>query len=214
MTFRGLVALGTIIGLLAGCGSDKTRPDLTKGLVKQLAGKLTGKDETPTTPSADQIRAAVTPEARAQFGNQPLMLASSTDKPVNSILVLASQNGDVRTYFTPDSISLSLRNGIVIASRGLGADLMRADVSQVMARIQDGSGVATRDHFYLDGENQTYRRRFTCTYAKVGAEVVESCSGADASFENRYALNSKGEIAVSVQWVSPQIGSFRLEDLG
>ena len=46
-----------------------------------------------------------------------------------------------------------------------------------------------------------------------GPRVVESCTGEDASFENRYVLRG-GRIAVAVQWVSPQLGSYRLEDLG
>jgi len=208
------VALGAIVGLLAACGNNN-QANQTKGLIKQLGSLVTGEGAAPPTPTADQIRAAVTPEVRAQqFGNQPLMIAGSMNKPVTSILVLASRNGNVDTYFTPDSISLSLRDGILVASRGLGSDLMRADVSQVMPRIQEGAGVAMRQHTYLNGENQEVVSRFTCSYAEVEAEVVESCRGADTSFENRYVLNDDGQIAVSIQFVSPQLGSFRLEDLG
>ena len=201
------------LALLAGCGNDTSKPNLAGTTVQRITAKISGKDEAQPLPTADQLRAAVTPEFRAQSGNLPLLLASSLRLPVSSIMVQAGVNGGVRTYFPPDGISFALRDGILVASRGLGTDLMSADVSQVLPRVRAGSGEAVREHHYLDGENQEVVRRYRCRYARAGAEVVESCTGEDTSFENRYVLRG-GRIAVAAQWVSPQLGSYRLEDLG
>lgn len=204
--------VGAALLALAACSSESSQPNVTGSLVKGVVAKVKG-EKPPPTPTVEQLRAAVTPEVRAANGNVPVIIAGAVRKPVNSVLFMSGQNGDVRTYLTPDSISLSLRDGILVASRGLGEDLMSADVSGVRDRIRAGSGQANRGHRYLNGENQIYVRTFTCTYAKSGAEVVESCTGESDSFENRYVLRN-GQIAVSVQWLGPNLGSFRIEDLG
>lgn len=210
-----VLILGAAVLALAACGNDTSKPKVGASAMQRVMDRVKGRKQEPQpSPTADQLRAAVTPEFRAQSGNLPLLLASSTRLPVSSIMVMAGDNAGVRTYFAPDGISFSLRQGILVASRGLGTDLMRADVSQVLPRVQEGEGFAVRVHHYLDGENQTVARHFTCAYNTEGQEVVESCSGGETSFENRYFLNEDGEIAVSIQWVSPQLQSYRLEDLG
>ena len=213
MSVMRLILLTLGLALLAACGSKGSQPFLASQAIKQLGERVKGKGEAAPPPTADQLRAAITPEFRAQSGNLPLLLASSLRTPVASIMMQAGVNGNVRTYFAPDSISFALRDGVLIASRGLGGDLMQADVSQVIPRIRAGSGQARRVHRYLDGEDQEYTVNFDCSYARSVGEVVETCQGEVASFTNRYVLKG-GKIVVSVQWVAPQLGSFKLEDLG
>lgn len=197
---------------LAGCGNDTTQPKAADGFLASIKAQLSGA-EAPASATPAQIKAAITPEVRAANGNKPLLIGTSMRMPVSGLLVMAGQNGAVRTYLSPDGISFSLRNGVLVATRGLGMDLMSADVSQVLPRVQAGSGRAVRTHQYLDGENRLYSLRFDCSYSRSGGEVVESCSGGDVTFQNRYTLRGS-QIAVSVQWVNPPLGSYRLEDLG
>ncbi|EAQ03081.1 hypothetical protein OB2597_13093 [Pseudooceanicola batsensis HTCC2597] len=208
-----LLAAALVLAL-AACGNDTSQPKAGAALYKQLTARFAqGDDQSP--PTRDQLRAAITPEFRAETGNKPLLLASSQRVPVSSILTMFAQNGEVRTYMTPDQISFSLRRGILIASRGLGNDLMSADVSGVLARIRAGSGRAVRVHTYLDGEDQLVDHRFDCAYSRAETgEVLERCEGPTASFTNRYTLNRAGGIAVSVQWISPGLQSYLIEDLG
>lgn len=205
--------IGALVAALAACSSDTDSPSVAKTLAAGLKAKASG-ETPPPSPTADQIRASITPELRAANANAPLMIASSLRVPVSSIMAMSGQNGDVRTYLAPDGISFSLRSGVLIASRGLGTDLMAADVSQVLPRIRAGSGQAARVHRYLNGEDTLVSQSYNCTYARAGGEVVERCSGEDVTFENRYVLGRNGAITVSVQWVGPGLGSFRLEDLG
>lgn len=212
MSVVRLILLTLGLSVLAACGSKGSQPFLASQAIKQLGERVKGTEKA-TPPTADQLRAAITPEFRAQSGNLPLLLASSLRTPVASIMMQAGVNGNVRTYFAPDSISFALRDGVLIASRGLGGDLMQADVSQVIPRIRAGSGQARRVHHYLDGEDQEYTVSFDCSYARSRSEVIETCQGDIANFTNRYVLKG-GKIVVSVQWVAPQLGSFKLEDLG
>ena len=206
----GLVA-AMALGL-AGCGNDASQPKVLASAFKTAKAGLTKADDAPG-PTAAQIKAAITPEVRAANANKPMMIGTSLRVSVSAPLVLAGQNNGVRTYFSTDGVSFSLRNGVMVASRGLGMDLMSADVSQVMPRIQAGSGRAVRVHNYLNGQNQLVPHRYDCGYARSGAVVTETCSGEGVSFENRYTLRN-GRVVVSDQWVNPTLGSYRLEDIG
>lgn len=214
MTLSKSLILTAFIGLLAACGNDTSRPDIGASTLVNVAKGVVGREETPASPTAAQLREAITPEFRAQSGNKPLIIATSLRVPVSSIMTMFAQNGDVRTYLSPDVISFSLRNGVVIASRGLGFDLMSADVSGVLPRVRAGSGRAVRVHRYLDGENQEVLRSFVCDFSTVAPRtVVEDCKSPDIEFQNRYVLDGAGNIAVSEQWISPKLQSYRIEEI-
>ena len=122
---RWLIALALAVSVGA-CGNDTTQPGVGKAVVASLKGRLAGGEEAPR-PTADQLRAAITPEFRAQSGNKPLLIVTSQRVPVSSILTMFAENGGGRTYLSPDQISFSLRNGVLVATRGLGDDLMSAE---------------------------------------------------------------------------------------
>ncbi len=209
---RWLIALA-LAALVGACGNDTAQPGVGKAVVASLKGRLAGGEEAPR-PSAAQLRAAITPEFRAQSGNKPLLIVTSRRVPVSSILTMFAENDGVRTYLSPDQISFSVRDGILVATRGLGDDLMSADVSDVLPRIRAGSGRAVRVHRYLDGENQLILASFVCDYGRgSGGVVEESCQGEDRSFVNRYNLGGGGQIVTSDQWVGVGQGSYRIEDL-
>jgi hypothetical protein len=209
---RWLIALALAVSVGA-CGNDTTQPGVGKAVVASLKGRLAGGEEAPR-PTADQLRAAITPEFRAQSGNKPLLIVTSQRVPVSSILTMFAENGGVRTYLSPDQISFSLRNGVLVATRGLGDDMMSADVSDVLPRIRAGTGRAVRIHRYLDGENRIILASFVCDYDRGAEGVVEErCRGEDHNFVNRYSLGSGGRIVISDQWVGVGQGSYRIEDL-
>lgn len=202
-----------LIALVAGCGNDTSGPQLGKQFLGRVA--QLGKPKAPA-PTADQLRAAVTPELRAKNGNRPMMLVQSLRlKNIASLVTQLGQNGDVRTYVTPDQISLSLRQGVLVSTRGFGYDLLSADVADVLDRLRTGHGRAIRIHRYLDGENREVLRSYVCDFETVGAgQVTERCTGKDNSFVNTYWLDGYGNVAASEQWVSPFLQSYRFEDLG
>lgn len=70
-------------------------------------------------------------------------------------MALFGGNGDVQTWKLADGVSLSFLDAVLFSSRGLGADLMSADVSGTRAMLAgDGSARHIRLHSYLDGEYQ------------------------------------------------------------
>lgn len=203
MSRKILLALAAL-SLVVACG--RTQPE------QQFFGAvLRGVQEGSAAQSprtVAQIRQRLTPEVRAQFGNAVLKIALLEDNDQASVLIEAGNNQDVATFFTPDGRSISLKQGVLVATRGLGFDLMSADVSSVLSSLGNGTR-AVRIHRYLDGEDQLVIHSFVCDY-EGRIRVVETCYGNGSSFENTYSM-SAGRILASRQWIGPQLGHIILE---
>jgi len=200
-----ITALATL-AVLSSCGSRQSEESVLGPIAQSLIG-FTQPASTPA--SMEDIRRQVTPQVRQRFRHTSLMIAQLESNDRASILVRKGENRDVETYFTPDNISISLQDGVLIATRGLGFDLMSADVSDTIAGLRRG-GRAVRIHRYLDGEDQIVIKSYICDY-RGNANVTETCHGKDHTFENNYQM-SAGQIIASRQWIGPHHGYIRLED--
>ena len=151
-----------------------------------------------------QLRQQATSRANAHF----LVL----DVPVFGVAApfsLSGTNQNVDTYLTSSGVSVSLRNGLLVATRGLGFDLMTADVAETLAALGANEDRVVRIHRYLDGDNQIITNSFVCSLARPDVDVIiERCVSTYLVFENTYNFDMNGEIIASEQWVSPQIGMF------
>lgn len=184
---------------LAGCGSgtDRTSP------WQIVQDRLTA-EPPPATPSANALRAALTPAALAQIDG-PVLLVQVPLRGTVAVMTRVASNQGVDTYMSGDSISISLREGVLVATRGMGFDLMIADIRAAASAIATGSGHATRIHRYLNGEGHSRAVRYECRYHLEGGTVTELCEGSGQTFSNTYSEN------VSMQWVSPRNGSLIIE---
>ena len=203
---RKLIAALSALLVLSSCGTKQSQPSVFGPFAQSLLG-FTRPASTPAT--MEEIRQQITPQVRKRFQHTSLMIAQLEQNSRASIIVRKGMNRDVETYFTPDNISLSLKDGVLIGTRGLGFDLLSADVSEVLVGLRR-EGRAVRIHRYLDGEDQIVIKSYICDYSG-NANITETCHGKDHSFENSYQL-SAGQIVVSRQWIGPQLGYIRLED--
>lgn len=194
--------------LLSGCSNDavdKAHFQTFKGLASKLKKSQPGI-------TAEQIKERLTPEVRAQFGGAPLLVATVEDPRFSSVLFGVGENNGTITYFTPDRVSLSFQEGILVATRGLGFDLMNADVAETRNALRGGAGTAQRRHRTLGGDNSVKARTYDCQISRdAQSRVIEACSGADDTFQNTYVVDGKGQIIFSRQWISKQRGYIRIE---
>lgn len=166
--------------------------------------------------------------ARLSRAGAPAMIASAEDRGGAGALALSARNGQVTTWLSADNTTLSFREGLLVATRGLGGDLMSADIAGPLALIrQGGSGLAVRIHRYLDGEDQTRILSFVCDVSSRGMRTIavgdqrsgtrlmqERCVGADTEFQNLYwILPATGEIVQSRQWAGPRTGYLALRKI-
>jgi len=146
----------------------------------------------------------------------PQMRVQIQSRGANAVLSRVAVNRDVETWLAVDNISLSFRQGVLVASRGLGFDLMAADAQNTLdAFAGQGAEVYRRQMRYLTGDNQSTFLTAGCSMVFVGPETVggqslqrleERCQARQNLFTNLFWLDGSGQIVQSRQWVSPQIG--------
>ena len=208
MTFSWKTFVAGAALILASCGNVQNDDSVTAQVRARLEAR---KQAAAAVPDIAALRAQLTPEVIAQIGG-PILIVQTPSRDAVAVLNRVGNNNGVETFLTPDGVAISLRDGMVIATRGLGFDLMTADVAEPLLALKGLGSTAVRIHRYLDGENQIVAKSFTCAYAVTGSlRVAETCTSSLDSFENSYVLDASGNIVSSRQWVSPQIGVVLIE---
>jgi len=197
--------------LLAGCGS-LTLPSVGGGAAD---------------PRASLDRATL--EAQGQ----PVLYATLPALGTAARMRPSGRNGDVVTWRTPDRVSVSLASGVLVATRGLGYDLMSAETTRARAALSEAAAGAPpsgagypRIYGYLDGEHRPQFRSFFCRVSGRDRDVIEilgarravvriteTCSDPDLDFTNIYWRGPDGLTWKSRQWVGPDLGYLHTERL-
>ena len=136
----------------------------------------------------------------------------------------AGQNGARVTWVNGRNLSLTLEDGIMVATRGLPRDLMGADASGTVRAIRAGGGNSQRTHEYLTDLDGISPRLLQCRIASKGPETIErlqnalisvrfeeECEGDELRFTNIYWVNRAGLIIRSLQAVSPDAGYLQID---
>ncbi len=216
--FGGVAA---VLLALSGCGSEKqgtTGVGIAKGLITQAIAARKGAEPAPP----------VTREVLSQF-KTPMI---QTDIPAlgdTIYLVPYGKNGGVDTWSGGDDRNISFRDGVMIATRGFGPDIMQS-VAPSINQIASGDGSYDRAYYYLDGADRTQRFDYRCNLRVAGTEtitvvdrqhttrhVVEECSGKTGVFANEYWFENgvflrKSKQLLFVEW--PPITFQRVIDNG
>jgi hypothetical protein len=217
---RAALALGLLV-TLAACGNA---PDTGFGGKQVLA--LAGNLVKPAARNATGpvVAMDIPAEALASWP-EPLISAAVEDTRSAAVLGRIARNGANETYASHTGNHLTLRQGVVVATRGLGADLM-SSAPPTRATLAAGRGSHSRSWQWLDGLDQTVSVTMTCTLAVSGQETVvfsgkaratrvvaETCTGADgARVENRYWFDTAGVLRKSRQWLGQDGGYLLLFD--
>lgn len=201
---------------LAACGSDNERT----GISAVLDVLPRGEEETAVP---DPARLAQVAMARLR---EPVMLTVLEDRSAVAITVPLGQGAGVRTWTTQDRQTIALRDGLVVATRGLGTDVMRADTGGVRAAW--GSGARYERSLYtLNGANEEIEIRLACAASVGGAEpltlasgeriaarrIAEKCTGPEGPVQNLYWIDASGEVRQSRQWLGGPTGYLTMQVL-
>lgn len=225
-----ILALAAVAGLgLSACGNSS---DLRSGTMTEMMSNARG-----MIPGS-RARAERLRPTPGFPGLDPALIAGQTvpiigaytegTQALAGLYSIGISNG-VQSWRTADNAGLSMTSsGVLVSSRGLGADLHAAEVQQTAALIAAGrAGTAQRRHAYLDGISRQQTVTLTCTVQPMGAETLvlngrslntlrfdESCAGDGHSFVNRYWRDAGGPlIRQSSQWVSPAAGMLHVQRL-
>jgi hypothetical protein len=207
-----VLALSSIL-LLASCGSETQSP--ARLAIQSIGSLMQGRnDAAPQGPdqllTRDVIDRVVVPYA----------MVGIERRGAYASMTLAGSNGRNESWVTSDGAGIYLRNGLLTGTKGLGADLLTADLGNLEGNLDASSGAHQRVHRMLDGEGRIVITRYSCQSRAAGPEtieiigkayatqlVVEECSGTDGAFENRYWIGrADGVMWKSRQWVSDKVG--------
>ena len=232
---RALLALALAAGLAACSGGtdDLGRQDAGGVGAIRVVGAL---GEAVRARRAGPAPFTVTRAQLAAAGIAQPFLVARLESGVTAGLFPATSNRGFIVWATEDGITLTARGGVLAATRGLGGDLLSAETEPLVLALAAGREARYRRVLRrLDGEGTILRQPYDCALATGPREVVsvlgrrhetlrstETCrpvgpfdretpaAYAPAPFVNTYNVGD-GTIWLSRQWVSPSVGSLRLE---
>ena len=119
------------------------------------------------------IRSTITPEAIATT-TEPVLFIELPQSGQQAIMSLTGVNGAVLTWSTADGRSISLAEGVLVATRGFGEDLISADVTGTLSALAGGPRVYEKFASFLNGENKVIIRSYSCTMTGPLTETIDS----------------------------------------
>jgi Group 4 capsule polysaccharide lipoprotein gfcB, YjbF len=217
-------ALGSAL-VLMGCASGNEAPPLQvevyRSVQKSNAARRSAKQLTPQGMSRAEINAhshltitEVLIEDRNVIGYVTLEETRRDNYP-----------GRIEIWRTSDDISMTLRNGMLIATRGFGGDILSSTVQTAQSRPGPAQGDLMHQVRALDDREVTLA--FGCDVVDLGIETIEvleykystrhvqqHCVASSGQVINDYWIDTNGSmIWQSRQWAGPIIGYLRFRRL-
>lgn len=210
--------------VLTGCASGTEEVPLQIEVLQRTRGIIadrTGPETAPKTlrraeldPIEDPF-IEVTIEDRDQLGYMGISSQWRDDQP-----------GNVVVWRSEDNVSLTLRNGVLIATRGLGGDVISSlvPVSGTTPGPARGGELVHRIH---TGDERLAHVSMACDLVDMGPETIviverrhdtrhlqQRCEGAGGQIANDYWIDSRaGMVWQSRQWAGPHIGYLTMRQL-
>lgn len=135
--------------------------------------------------------------------------------------------GEVVTWVTEDQVTVSLRDGILIATRGLRGDLLSASTLARSGGAKGPEGQGARRFDLRFGDHESKQLEFACVVRDLGPEPLEIvevtyptrhlqeyCENESGHIVNDFWVDSRtGRIWQSRQWAGPLNGYIRIRQL-
>lgn len=226
MTIRTLIRLMIVLTLVGACtgGDDGTPLELEviqsvqSSIVARRAARQGGERPPLRRADLDTVDGSfieVTVERRDQLAT--LILITQRDDPVL---------GRISVWRTGDNATITTRNGVLIATRGLGGDLISSSVQTHQTQPGPATG-GEHVQWVRALDNRELQVSFACTLENLGAETIviverkhptqhlqQRCEGGGGQIVNDYWVDrSNGLIWQSKQWAGPNIGYLKLRRL-
>lgn len=146
----------------------------------------------------------------------PVLKVTLLERGTQAELDQSGTNGSVTSWVSSDGISVSLDRGVLVATRGLGDDLMAASAQPTLDALAGKPGEYRREYRFLSAEDHPSYVMMGCTMDQRGPETLagkrlmrhdETCRSFTARHVNSYWTDGSEKILASRQWVSPLIGA-------
>ncbi|UWR22569.1 YjbF family lipoprotein [Sulfitobacter sp. S190] len=220
------VSLASVL-LLAACSSESGDDvNLTALTVDALRGAVGSRGDAPAPP------VVVTPQMLAETKVAALQVNPEMRGGSDFLKRVAVRNdsalGQIEIWNSSDNAQIFLRNGVVAATRGVGRDIVSADVSLSVRAVQNRSNLQGIKRLNVsDGDLTTTEYVFECVVRNQGVESIrvvnqvfsathlrETCVSdrADARqvVNDYWVQGTTGLVRKSRQWMGPLSGYFEI----
>jgi hypothetical protein len=203
-------SVAVLLSILAACSSNPENQEVVKGLFS--GGKAAEPTAEFLTLAEREVPAYVV-SVEARVG------AFST-------LLRQTVNGKgEETWISGDGLSVGMRQGMVIATRGFGGDMLAGDARETHALLKAGrEGISKRFITILNGEDEAQTLSFVCRvspqtrqplelggYTADTLLVKEECRNETISYNNLFWVEQgTAKIVQSRQWISSHLGTLAL----
>lgn len=219
-TLPRAAALVAALAVLSACGNDKGSANPVVAAVGQMAKATLAKGKKGAAPAR-----AAAPVGRKELAaaGQPILRVKSQALGQGAFLTMVDTKGDVVTWTAQGQANFSLRDGVLIQTRGVMFDLMSAQAPSV-AQLKGGEPYQ-RIYYFLGPDDAGTRRTYDCTVATVGREtieivekshdtlhVTETCTRPNSTLTNDFWIEGD-MIRKSRQWASAGVAYLEFEQV-
>lgn len=126
------------------------------------------------------------------------------------------------SWISGEGLSVGMKDGMILSTRGFGGDLMAADPSRIVPFLRAGrDGISELFLTHLTANDETELLAFRCRISNLGPEDVDlggrvaktrlmkaECRNGTDAFENLYWVDQRSsEVVQSRQWISAYLGT-------
>ncbi len=159
-------------------------------------------------------------EALARAG-APAIIAQIESRAAQGALYQVQSRKGVSAYLSADGSLITLDQGFLSATRGLGGDLMSSEHARVIPMVlARREGAVERTFRHLNGDDRLVAERFVCRVENRGAREIpvpggataqttflaEICLSEGGELRNLYWVGQDGQLVQSRQWAGDWLG--------
>ena len=209
-----------IIQFLIGCSNLS---ELETGEIKTLQLLKVAINQENKAAVFIDARKLLTRNQLDQFGAPVLFVELQTGQ--NGTFTLYPGQGVVQNWLGADGATVSLENGVLVATRGMGDDIMGATSSIPSWNKIERSASYKKETSYLAGNNLITQKEFECKINKFATKQLihvwdisfkvtqydEKCTSIHGEINNTYYVDQFGIVRRSIQYHSDTIGEVLIE---
>ncbi len=221
---RLTLLLTSLLALLMACSGGQERPTLNLEVVNAVREGVANRAESKTQRPA--VTRAGLDTLKGSFSEAVLEREDQLAYLFVNARRRDSSGREIIVWRSEDNVSLTLRGDVLIATRGIGGDLISSDIRQGRG-IGPAQGQGGRRMTFLSGDNHTAEMTFDCSVSDQGPRTItiverahrtrllqERCSGPSGEILNQYWIDPAAGLAWQTrQWAGPDVGYIRLRRL-
>lgn len=209
---------------LAACSGGVDAPTLQLQVIDTAREAISARFNPP--PERPPVTRAVLNTLDGTFVEVTRLREDQTAFLYPSYVTHDSGPGEIVVWRTDSNETVTVRGGVLIATRGLGGDLLSTEVLLAGSGLGPAAG-GERIYQIFGGNNTQTTLTLACEVTDLGSETIEiievrhatrhlreHCQGNSGAITNDYWVDAgRGLIWQSRQWAGPHVGYLRLRQV-